>query len=69
MKSIKLKKSGLKALSSVCTEFTAVFLASLVIPAFTGAFDLSRWPVLLLGVLLTVVSLLFSVLFAQKGNI
>ena len=65
----KFSKSSYKAFSSTFTNFSAVFLASLILPVFTGSVAPVNWPVLLLGILLTVTAVYFSSYFADKGKL
>lgn len=64
-----LTKSKHKALSSVSANFSTVFLASLVIPIFTGEFDINNWPVVLFGLITSISLIWLSVLFAEKGKL
>lgn len=66
---LTIGKSELKAISAICTNFSAVFLASLIIPAFTENFDFNNLPVLLLGLGFTLGSISLSLLFARKGKL
>lgn len=65
----KLDNPGFKAISNICTNFSAVFLASIILPLFIGGLDLSEWPVLILGTTLTISSGFLSVLAAERGNL
>lgn len=62
-------RSKLRALSTLCANFSEVFLASLVIPIFIGGVDISKLPVLLFGVAGTLLSGLFSLFFTEKGKL
>ena len=66
---MKLKSSELRALSNVCANFSEVFLASLVVPAFVGTFDTSRVIVLILGLALASFFVWLSLIFAKKGRL
>lgn len=66
---IKLDKSGSKALSNVCSNFSAVFLGSLVVPVIVGDFDISQWYVLAFGLIGVAVSSWLAVLLARRGNL
>ena len=65
----RLTKSKLRALSTLCANFSEVFFASLVMPIFFGGIDISEFPVLLFGVAGTLLSALFSLFFAEKGKL
>ena len=65
----KMTKSKLRALSTLCANFSEVFFASLVIPIFIGGIDISELPVLLFGIVGVFVSGIFSLLFAEKGKL
>jgi hypothetical protein len=64
-----LNQSTLKSLSTVCANFSEVFLASLVIPFFTSGIEKKSYPMLLFGLLMTITSVGLSLIFADKGNI
>jgi len=66
---MRLESPEFRALSNVCTNFSEVFLASLVIPVFVGEFDTSRVPVLILGIALTGLFVWLSLIFAKKGKL
>ena len=51
------------------TNFSEVFLASLVLPIFTEKFELVKLPVVLLGITITFICSYLSVLFAQIGKL
>ncbi len=63
----KLNKSGLRALSSLCTNFSAVFLGSLVLPAFIV--DDFQWFLVVLGLIGIIAAGYMAILFAQKGKL
>jgi hypothetical protein len=65
----KMTMSKLRALSTLCANFSEVFLASLVIPVLIDGIDLSKLPVILFGVAGTLLSGLFSLFFAEKGKL
>lgn len=65
----KLNLSEIRALSSICTNFSAVFLASLIVPVFSGNFDVSAWSMILLGMGLTIGSVALALYCAKKGKI
>ncbi len=65
----KLTPSKSRALSNLCTNAFAVFLASIIIPTIVGGFDFYKLPVLIFGIVLTLVSALWSLIFAEKGNL
>lgn len=63
----RLNNSGLKALSTLCTNFSAVFLGSLIIPSFFV--DKIQWALVLFGVGGGIILAYFAILFAQKGKL
>ncbi len=65
----KFTKSSYKAFSSIFSGFSAVFLASLILPFFTGSIVNNSWFVISLGLLLTIMAVYFSALFAEKGKL
>ncbi len=65
----KLTKSGYRVLSTIGSNFSAVFLGSLVIPVFLVKLEVPKVYVLLLGLSLTSISLLLAVKFGEKGKI
>jgi len=67
-KMFKLTRSKSKALSTICANFSEVFLASFIIPILKK-FDISEWPVLALGLVTTIISVLLSLIFAEKGKL
>ncbi len=69
MRLMKLSRSKLKALSTIGSNFSEVFLASLIIPVFTGEFTQSRLFLLVLGSILLLVSIYISLQFAEKGKL
>ncbi len=66
---LTFNKSELKALSSLFTNFSAVFMASLIVPILTGNFDVTKLPVVLLGLALTIGTAFIAILFAKKGKL
>lgn len=64
----KLNRYEYRALSSACINFSAVFLASLVLPVITGSFDLNNIPVLSLGLVGTFVALYLALICARRGK-
>ena len=61
--------STYRALSGLFANFSEVFLAVLVVLVFSQRFDLSKLPVILLGVTSTFVFGYLSVLFARWGKL
>lgn len=66
---IKLTKSHFRAMSYVSANYSAVFLASLVVPFIGKGFDLKDWFVLVFGVAGTITFTIFSALFGGKGKL
>ena len=66
---VVLTKSSSRALSTISANFSAVFLGSLVLPVFVGDFAVSNWPVILLGLVGVLSSVLLSIKFAQRGRL
>ena len=62
-------KSGFRAASAISGNFSAVFLASIVLPIFTERLDLTRLPVVTLGMILTLGAGLFALLAAERGKL
>lgn len=58
-----------KALSTLCSNFASVFLASLVVPIFIGGFDISEWYVVILGIGFTGGFSWASLVTAQQGRL
>ncbi|OGE33110.1 hypothetical protein A3E66_02135 [Candidatus Daviesbacteria bacterium RIFCSPHIGHO2_12_FULL_37_16] len=65
----KLTSSKSLAISNICINFSTVFLASLVVPIFAGDFNLSKWPIVLSGIIATVSFSLLAIFFAEKGKL
>ena len=64
----KMSKYKYRALSQTSINFSAVFLASVVIPILFD-FDNSSWFVLILGTIGVAVFVIFSLEFAEKGKL
>lgn len=69
MKGFKLTKSEWKALSIIATNFSAVFLTSLVIPVFIGVIDKYATEMLLYGLAGTIISGFLALKFAKEGKL
>jgi len=65
--SLTLDKDRLKVISAIVADAGQVFLASIVIPFFTGI-DKVGFPVLLSGLALTIVCWTTSIILAKKRN-
>ena len=66
---IKLSRSKLRVLSSVCINFAQVFLASLVIPFFTGDIDIGKSSVLVFGLIATIFFIGIGLIFGERGKV
>lgn len=66
---MKITRPEWKALSTLCSNFSAVFLASLVLPIFTAGFDISNWYVLVLGLALTIFFSWLTIASGKKGKL
>ena len=64
----KLTKHTFRALSDICTNFSAVFLASLVIPIFINPADISLG-IVLSGIILMLAATVLSLFCAEKGKL
>jgi len=65
----KLTKSKYRALSEFCNTLAVLFLGSLVIPIITNSFAIVQLPVVVLGIVLTIISLYLSLYCAEKGKL
>jgi len=65
----KLTKSKFRALSTLSSNFSEVFLASLVLPIFTGGSEVTRWPIVLFGIIFTILLGGISLIVAEKGKL
>lgn len=65
---MRLSNSEWKAISNLTANFSAVFLASLIVPFF-AEFDFLKWPVLLSGGVLTSLFSFLSIFTARKGKL
>ncbi|MBI3559349.1 hypothetical protein HY085_03040 [Candidatus Gottesmanbacteria bacterium] len=65
----KSSMSGYRALSSVCSNFSAVFLATFIVPALTFKIDFPNLSVLIFSLVGTAVFAFLSVVFAEKGKL
>lgn len=66
---MKLTKSGFKLLSVICSNFTAVFLGSIILPVIVGNIESYRLPMLIFGVAGTGGFTFLALLFAQRGKL
>lgn len=66
-KTLRLSRYKYRALSQISINFSAVFLASLVLPVITEFDDIPLF-VVLFGVVGAVVFIILSLEFAQKGK-
>jgi hypothetical protein len=66
---MKLGKSEFRAFSSLCSNYSAVFLASLVIPAFLPEVDMARFLMISLGVIGALTFWILSAVFAKRGKL
>lgn len=66
---MKMTRSRWRAFSELNINFAAIALASLVVPLFTGEFDINRWPVVILGMISTVALSWVSLASADKGKL
>lgn len=66
---INLYRSRQKALSALSANFSEVFLASLVLPVFTGSVGNYGLQLLVFGLIGTLISGFLSVKFAEKGRL
>lgn len=64
-----LDKHRLRALSGLFNNYSQVFLASLVIPAFSFRFDFYKIILLILGIFGTIYLGYLSLKFAQQGKL
>ena len=64
-----MTRSTWRALSTNFLNSSAVFLASMVIPIFTGQFDTSKWYVVTSGIILTILFAYLSLLAAKEGKL
>ena len=64
-----VNKHRLKALSNLSGNYSAVFLASLVIPIFNNKIDLAKIVIMIFGIISCIVFAYFSLLFAEKGKL
>jgi hypothetical protein len=64
-----MSRSKWRSFSMLNSNFAAVTLASLVIPLFTGQFDIARWQVVVLGIISTSSLAWISLLSAEKGKL
>ncbi len=64
-----LTRSRCRALSDLCNNAALVFLGSIVIPLFINGFDISKLPVILFGLVLTISTAWLSLEFAEKGKL
>ena len=65
---VKLSKYKYRALSQVYINFSAVFLASVVLPVIFS-FDNFSWFIFVFGIICVVGFLILSLLFAEKGKL
>lgn len=66
---IKINRSKLRALSGICSNFSEVFFATLVIPVFSKKAVNIQFSMLLLGITATGIFSYLSLLFAEKGKL
>lgn len=66
---VNITRSQWRAISLLSTNFSAVFLASLVLPVVTGNVDLSKWYVVILGVVLTIFFVWLTLVSAKEGKL
>jgi len=64
-----INKHRLRALSNLTSNFSEVFLASLVIPIFNNKLDLTKIIITIFGIISCIVFAYFSLLFAEKGRL
>lgn len=64
----KLSRYKYRALSQISINFSAVFLASLVLPVIS-MFDTTSWYTVSSGFVGTIVFLLLSLEFAERGKL
>lgn len=62
-------KHRLRALSGLFNSYSQVFLASLVIPAFSFKFDFYKIILLIFGIFGTIYTGYLSLKFAQQGKL
>lgn len=61
--------SGFKALSTICANFAAVFLGSMVVQIFVNGSGNSDLKMVVLGLIMTLGSVWLSILSAEKGKL
>lgn len=66
---MKITRSHWRSISSTSSNFSSVFLASLIVPIIIGELDVSKWYVLALGAGLTVLSVYVSLASSEKGKL
>ena len=66
---LKFSPPAYKALSSVSSNFSAVFLATFIVPVFSGKFDISNLSVILFSLFGLASFTFLSATFAEKGEL
>lgn len=65
----KLTKSNCRVISNLCLGSAQVFLGSMIIPVFTGGFDLADLSMILFALALFVTMFRLALLFGEKGKL
>ncbi len=66
---MRITRSTWKVFSSVCTNLSEVFVASVVLPPLVSGLDKVDWRIVSLGLVLAVFSIVFAVVFGEKGKV
>lgn len=66
---IKLSKSGYRVLSQTTGNYSAVFLGTVVIAPLIGEFEIAQLPLVILGLLFTILTLYLAMGFGERGKL
>lgn len=69
MKKLKFTKSKWRALSTILSNMTEVFLASMVLPIFNVGLDSESFKIVLLGLIVMISAAYLSLICAENGEL